>query len=65
MCLSLTLRSGKLLSRYYNITYWPIWYIGESTHYAFVQFVLIPLMLVFDVYFVTFLPLIHLFIFIL
>lgn len=62
MCLSLTLRSGKLLSRYYNITYWPIWYIGESTHYAFVQFVLIPLMLVFDVYFVTFLPLIHLFI---
>lgn len=23
-------RSGKLLSRYYNITYWPIWYIGES-----------------------------------
>lgn len=22
-------RSGKLLSRYYNITYWPIWYIGE------------------------------------
>uniref|UniRef100_A0A672Z4H1 Transmembrane protein 209 n=1 Tax=Sphaeramia orbicularis TaxID=375764 RepID=A0A672Z4H1_9TELE len=21
--------SGKLLSRYYNITYWPIWYIGE------------------------------------
>lgn len=24
-----TVRSGKLLSRYYNITYWPIWYIGE------------------------------------
>lgn len=22
-------RSGKLLSRYYNITYWPIWYIGK------------------------------------
>uniref|UniRef100_A0A3B4A8Z6 Transmembrane protein 209 n=1 Tax=Periophthalmus magnuspinnatus TaxID=409849 RepID=A0A3B4A8Z6_9GOBI len=21
--------SGKLLSRYYNITYWPIWYIGR------------------------------------
>lgn len=26
---ALFLRSGKLLSRYYNITYWPIWYIGK------------------------------------
>lgn len=26
---TLSFRSGKLLSRYYNITYWPIWYIGR------------------------------------
>lgn len=30
-----SIRSGKLLSRYYNITYWPIWYIGEAPlHYC-------------------------------
>lgn len=22
-------RTGKLISTYYNITYWPLWYIGE------------------------------------
>ncbi|MEQ2168024.1 hypothetical protein GOODEAATRI_010130 [Goodea atripinnis] len=27
--------SGKLLSRYYNITYWPIWYIGEIPLHLF------------------------------
>lgn len=23
-------RTGKLISSYYNVTYWPLWYIGKS-----------------------------------
>lgn len=37
MCLfffNISLRSGKLLSRIYNINYWPIWYIGETLHHT-------------------------------